>query len=133
MLMLKSEEYQLKFMKGADKTGPFYWIDNSEAPEQYKTLNALSAFNDSGLEFLIKTITALQNSEPYDTHFWDMYEDFEIVEMGFVSPYIYLEGERSIHINDFKLLLIEWLEFKNLPTESNIEIWLRKMFRLFKR
>lgn len=112
--MKKHEELNLKFYK---KNGPFNVImdivDSSNAPTNHKRLDFIGLLPKIIIADLIETITLIQNNESYDPSFLDSAEHFSVFDVTFSNPYFSIENSLTIHMNDLKLLLIEWLEFRN--------------------
>jgi hypothetical protein len=55
----------------------------------------------------------IQTNKPYDSSFLNSAEEFSIFDVEFLNPYFSIDGHQVIHMNDLKLLLQEWLAFRN--------------------
>ncbi|MCD0476048.1 hypothetical protein LPB87_16745 [Flavobacterium sp. EDS] len=113
--MKKQDELNLKFYK---KIGPFneigYILDSSNALGEYKKLNFIQVLPKIVIIDLINTINLIQNNQPYDLDFLNSAVEFSVFDVVFSSPYFSIDGYQTIHLNDFKILLQEWLSFRNL-------------------
>ncbi|WP_343613845.1 hypothetical protein [Flavobacterium sp.] len=111
--MKEQEELNLQFYK---KMGPFnelgYILDSSNASGNYKRLNILQFLAKEVIVYLIDTINLIQNNQPYDPSFLNSAEEFSVFDVKFVFPYFWIDGHETIHMNNLKLLLMEWLEFR---------------------
>ncbi|MBP4136947.1 hypothetical protein [Flavobacterium geliluteum] len=112
--MNKQDELNLKFYK---KMGPFnelgYILDSSNAIGNYKRLNIIQFLPKIVITYLIDTINSIQNNQPYDPSFLNSAEEFSVFEVKFSNPYFSIDGHETIHMNDLKLVLQEWLSFRN--------------------
>lgn len=112
--MDKHEELNLKFHK---KAGPFneigYILDSSSAVGEYKRLDFIDVLSRVVVMDLIDTITLIQNNQPYDPYFLSNAEEFSVFDVIFSNPYFFIDGYQTIHMNDLKLVLQEWLVFRN--------------------
>lgn len=111
--MKKSEEYNLKFYK---KIGPYnelaYIIDSSNVSGNYRRLNIIQFLPKEVITYLIETINLIENNQFYDPSFLNSAEEFSIFDVKFMAPYFWIDGHETIHMNDLKAVLTEWLDFR---------------------
>jgi hypothetical protein len=104
------EQYHLEFYKmTVPNAEPHYYIGNENAP--HKSLALIYSFPYDALIYLVDTIGKIQAGQPYDLDFYLTFEEFIMADLGFTSPYIYFNDVQTIHMDDFKLLILEWLDF----------------------
>ncbi|OIV42232.1 hypothetical protein [Flavobacterium johnsoniae] len=112
--MKKQEELNLKFYK---KMGAFnelaYILDSSNASGNYTRLNIIQFLPKAVINHLIETLQLIQNNQLYDPSFLDSAEELSVFDVNFITPYFWIDGHKTIHMDDLKLLLIEWLEFRS--------------------
>ncbi|HEY6141876.1 MAG TPA: hypothetical protein VIV55_00425 [Flavobacterium sp.] len=113
--MKKHEELKLSFYKKIDAFGEkVYILDTSNATNINKGLHFIDILNRTVIIDLIETITLIQNNQIYDPYFLENAEEFSVFNVIFSTPNFWIGGYQTIHMDDFKLLLQEWLVFRNL-------------------
>jgi len=111
--MKKNEELNLKFYKKYSFGEKRSLIDSNNATDINKGLHFIDILNDIVITDLIDNITLIQNNMDYDKSFLENAEEFTVFNMTFIKPFFSIGGYQTIHMNDLKILLEEWLEFKN--------------------
>ncbi len=110
--MTKQEEYHLRFKKSTTARGSIvYHLDSSDAIGEYKRLGSFSFLPKYAVENLLDNLNKITNNLPFLPDFLE--EDYEnqVMMITFSTPYFSIGGVQTIHMNDLKPLLQEWLIF----------------------
>lgn len=111
--MKKHEELNLKFHKRIDDFDEkVSIIDASNVTNINKGLHFIDILHNIVITDLINDITLIQNNMNYDKDFLQNAEEFAVFNVTFAKPNFSIGGYQTIHMNDLKILLKEWLEFK---------------------
>jgi hypothetical protein len=110
--MKKQDELNLKFYKKMGAFNEFgYHLDASNANGEYKRLCLIPFFPKIVITYLIETIYLIQNNQPYDPSFLNSAEEFYVFDVKFSNPYFSFDGHQTIHMDDLKIVLEEWIAF----------------------
>jgi len=136
--MTKQEEYNIKFYTKAIDHRDSFFFDTNNAINQYKSLWFINSLDKSEIEDLIEVINRIRNGQIYDPDFFlTNSEVYQVFNVTFSNPTIFVNGYPVIDIDDLATLLREWLYFLEVNSPSaeyiapknNLFYFIKKIFK----
>ncbi|MBP6755710.1 MAG: hypothetical protein KA210_06140 [Bacteroidia bacterium] len=118
-MLTKREQYGLTFTKWMEpESNELYNICSRDEVGVYSHLTFIRYLNVGELNAIIKEITNAQNGQIYDSlPSSDSYEDVSL-ELSF--PNITIDDVLTVPMEDFKELLLEWIDFISIePSQTS--------------
>ena len=111
--MSKREELNIQFYRKDVQGNSVSIFDTTNAIPINQRLSFFNSLQSSDIDDLIMVITQIQRGEFYDPDFLTWSEIYSVFDLEFVNPDFSIMGMVTIHMDDLKLLLEEWRQFRN--------------------
>ncbi len=121
-MLTKREKYGLTFTKWVDPTSQkIYNICRRDEVDIYSHLVFIDQLDLSELNSIIDEITKAINGDDYnDLPTSDSYEN---ISLELVFPNVIIEEDLTVSMEDFKELLLEWIDFISIePSQTSIDL-----------
>ncbi len=121
-MLTKREQYGLTFSKWVEPTNQkIYNLCRRDEVGIYSHLTFIDYLNVGELNAIIEEITNAQNGQLYDS--LPSSDSYENISLELIFPNVIIEEVLTVSMEDFKELLLEWIDFINIQpsqTSSNL-------------